>query len=246
MKLYLHCMQCTIESHGLINNKVEVEYNEEGYYYFECPNGHKNFVILQELKFETLFQIGAHAIYDGYYREAVSSFTSSVERFYEFCVNVFCRKHNVPIESFYECTKFCSTSSERQFGSFLFLYLIEFGDVPFSKKVDDKWRTYRNNVIHNGQIPTKAEAIEYGDYIRKLIIATMIKLKEKYSKEIQEIIFDNIKSRSEQNKYKCNTTTMCNTNIISLANGELEKSLEEDFISKIESMKKLEYGMAIH
>ena len=72
----------------------------------------------------------------------------------------------------------------------------------------------------------------------------MIKLKEKYSKEIQEIIFDNIKSKAEQNKYECNTTTMCNPNIISLANGELEKTLEEDFISRIESMKRLEYGIA--
>ena len=55
MKLYLHCMQCSMETHGLDRNKVEVEYNEEGYYYFECPNGHKNFVVLQELKLETLF-----------------------------------------------------------------------------------------------------------------------------------------------------------------------------------------------
>lgn len=246
MKLYLHCMQCSMETYGLDRNKVEVEYNEEGYYYFECPNGHKNFVVLQELKFETLFQIGAHAIYDGYYREAVSSFTSSLERFYEFCVQVFCRNHNVQIEKFRECTKFYNTSSERQFGSFLFLYLIEFGETPFSKKVDDKWRTYRNNVIHNGQIPTKAEAIEYGDYIRKLILSTMIKLKEKYSKEIQEIIFDNLKFRTDNNTYGCRVTTMCNPNIISLVDGELEKSLEEDFISKIEFMKKLEYGMAIH
>lgn len=58
--------------------------------FFECQKGHKNFVILQEERFETLFQIGANAIIDGYYREAVNSFTTSLERFYEFSIKVFC------------------------------------------------------------------------------------------------------------------------------------------------------------
>ena len=246
MKLYLNCMQCTSESKGVINYKKEVEYNEEGYYYFECSKGHKNFVVLQEEKFETLFQIGAHAIYDGYYREAVSSFTSSLERFYEFCVQIFCRKHNVPIEKITECAKFYNKSSERQFGSFLFLFLVEFSDLPFTKQEDDKWRKFRNNVIHNGQIPTKEEAIQYGDNVRKLIISIMIKLKEKHSKEITELITYNLRVRSKQNNNNCNVTTLCNPNIISLVNGNIEKDLEEDFISQIESMKKLEYAIATH
>ena len=246
MKLYLNCMQCINESKGKINYKKEVEYNEEGCYYFECSKGHKNFVVLQEQKFETLFQIGAHAIYDGYYREAVSSFTSSLERFYEFCVQIFCRKHNVPIEKIIECTKFYNKSSERQFGSFLFLFLVEFSDLPFMKQEDDKWRNFRNNVIHNGQIPTKEQAIQYGDNIRKLIISIMIKLKENYRKEIEELTIYNLRVRSQQNNNNCPVTTMYNPNIISLVNGNIEKSLKEDFISQIKLMKKLEYGMAIH
>lgn len=246
MKLYLSCMQCTSESKGIINYKKEVEYNEEGYYYFECSKGHKNFVVLQEEKFETLFQIGAHAIYDGYYREAVSSFTSSLERFYEFCVQIFCRKHNVSIEKIAECAKFYNRSSERQFGSFLFLFLVEFSDLPFTKQEDDKWRSFRNNVIHNGQIPTKEQAIQYGDNVRKLIISIMIKLKEKYSKEIEELIFYNLRVKSQQNKNGCPVTTMYNSNIISLVDGNLEEKLKKDFVSQIKSMKRLEYGMATH
>ena len=122
MKIYLNCMQCD----PLNSYKKEVEYTEEGYYILDCPQGHKTFVMLQEEKFETLFQIGAHAIYDGYYREAVSSFTSSLERFYEFCVQIFCRKHKIEDEHIIGACKFYSNSSERQFASFLFLYLIEF------------------------------------------------------------------------------------------------------------------------
>ena len=45
----------------------------------KCSRSHETTAILQEQKFEILFDIGAHAILDGYYREAVSSFTSSLE-----------------------------------------------------------------------------------------------------------------------------------------------------------------------
>ncbi len=63
-----------------------IEFRDDGRYEVTCPKGHKSVTILQQQKFEVLFDIGAYAIVDGYYREAVSSFTSSLERFYEFFV----------------------------------------------------------------------------------------------------------------------------------------------------------------
>ena len=234
MKIYLNCMQCN----PLNSFKKEVEYTEEGYYILDCPQGHKTFVMLQEEKFETLFQIGSHAIYDGYYREAVSSFTSSLERFYEFCVQIFCKKHKIANEQIVGAFKFYSKSSERQFGSFLFLYLIEFKELPFSVKTDNDWRNFRNDVIHNGRIPTKEEAIEYGDYVRKFILNTIIKLQKEYNNELTELICINLQEKSKNNINNYQLVTICQGNIISLANGEIEKSLAKDFISEIESMKK--------
>jgi hypothetical protein len=63
-----------------------VEFRDDGRYEFTCPEGHTNVSSLQEQKFELLFEIGAFAIRDGYYREAVTSFASSLERFYEFFI----------------------------------------------------------------------------------------------------------------------------------------------------------------
>lgn len=242
MKHYLSCCQCSPAD----KYKVAVEYTEDGYYYFECPQGHKNFVVLQEQKFETLFQIGANAIYDGYYREAVSSFTSSLERFYEFCVQIFCTKHQVDENTLQECCKFYSKSSERQFGSFLFLYLIEFNELPFKKMEDEKWRSFRNNVIHCGYIPTQDEALEYGNYVRLFILNTIIKLQENYSNELDKLTFENLKKKALNNKYNCNVTTLCYPNILSLANGDIKKAIDEDFVSEIKSMKRLEHGLATH
>ncbi len=244
MKIYLNCMQC--DPFSPHRYKKEVEYNEEGYYTIECPNGHKSFIILQEEKFETLFQIGAHAIYDGYYREAVSSFTSSLERFYEFCVQLFCKKHNIEMDKIEKACKFFTNSSERQFGSFLFLYLIEFGELPFSFDEDTSNRNFRNGVIHKGKIPTKEEAIKYGDCIRKFILKTELKLQKNYEKELSELIFKNLSDKAKQNINNYPVVTMCQGNIISLANGEIEKSLEKSFVEEIESMKKQENGMKMH
>ncbi len=61
-----------------------VELLDGNNYTFTCENGHKQTVLLQQQKFEMLFEVGANAILDGYYREAVSSFASSLERAYQF------------------------------------------------------------------------------------------------------------------------------------------------------------------
>ena len=54
----------------------KLEFRDDGRYEITCPKGHSSFTIPQQQKFELLFDIGAYAITDGYYREAISSFTS--------------------------------------------------------------------------------------------------------------------------------------------------------------------------
>ena len=243
MKLYLSCMHCSPHKNGKIYNQ-EMEYTEEGYYHFICPEGHHNFIILQEQKYETLFQIGANAILDGYYREAVSSFTSSLERFYEFCVQVFCQKHKIDEQQVEACCKFYNNSSERQFGSFVFLYLLEFGEIPFTKKEDDKWRKFRNNVIHNGYIPKKEEALQYGDMVRKFILKTINTLQQDYSEELNILTFKILKRRGEHNKYGCANSTLSNPTILSLANGDIGNELKKDFTTRLEEMKKFDNALA--
>ena len=93
MRLLIPCMQCFQElgaQMGHPNDEcARVEICDDGKYEVTCTRGHKETVILQQQKFEILFEIGAHAIIDGYYREAVSSFAASLERFYEFSIKAF-------------------------------------------------------------------------------------------------------------------------------------------------------------
>lgn len=43
-------------------------------------------IILQESKFELLFEMAVIAFIDGYYREVVASLAASIERLYEFYI----------------------------------------------------------------------------------------------------------------------------------------------------------------
>ncbi len=63
----------------------EVELNNDNIHEFVCPKGHRTFTQLQEQKFEILFDIASLALIDGYTKEAVSSYSSSLERFINNC-----------------------------------------------------------------------------------------------------------------------------------------------------------------
>lgn len=105
MKLLMPCMACFQELDHPTNEFVSLEFRDDGRYELCCSRGHNSVTVLQQQKFEILFDIGANAILDGYYREAVSSFTSSLERFYEFCIKVLCRKRGIQVDVFSKAWK---------------------------------------------------------------------------------------------------------------------------------------------
>jgi hypothetical protein len=68
------------------------------------------------------------------------------------------------------------------------LYTQTFGEEPllFSS---NKEVPFRNSVIHKGYIPTKAEAINFGNSVMQIIETSLIKLKNKYP-EVTNETFD--------------------------------------------------------
>ena len=74
--------------------RVQIEITD-GEMILECPRHGPGPVLLGH-KFELLFDLGALAILDGYYREAVSSFAACVERFYEFYFRIVFEAHELP------------------------------------------------------------------------------------------------------------------------------------------------------
>lgn len=193
MKLGIECLQCSLEH---VRNYADIEkfdWNDEGKYKIQCPKGHSSITVILQQKYELLFEIGVYAIADGYYREAVSSFTSSMERFYEFFIKVMCLSKGIEWEQIQNTWKLVSNQSERQLGAFIFLYLQNNGSIPIllhKNKVE-----FRNSVIHKGKIPSKDEAIEYGQAILDLVRPMIKTLKESYESELDEMVRKHLYSK---------------------------------------------------
>ena len=135
-------------------------FNPDGFYKGVCPKGHYNEMITQTLPHEMLFDIAINAIGDHYYRESVSSFAASVERYFEFAIYVLTHHKDVANDEVTKAWKLISSQSERQLGAYIFAYTGVFGTTPavLSTKMTER----RNNVIHRGHLPTLAEAREFG------------------------------------------------------------------------------------
>ena len=194
-----------------ITNLSSVGFREDGRYEMKCLKGHTSITFLQQQKFEILFDIGAHAIIDGYYREAISSFTSSLERFYEFFIKVVCISKGISESKVAEAWKEVSNQSERQLGVFIFLHLLELGCKPIllnSNKIK-----FRNGVIHKGMIPSEAQALEYGQTILDVIRPLLKILKENYSEAISTAVFQYLNSIRNPSDDGVPVSTMCLTTI---------------------------------
>jgi len=162
----------------------EVELNDENLYEFVCPKNHRSLTQLQEQKFEILFDIASLALIDGYTKEAVSSYSSSLERFIEYCILIFSLKNSVKIESFSKTWKQMANQSERQLGAFLILCLQE----GILNRIEESRSGFRNKVIHKGYIPSSKEAIDYGQYIMSFIQNTLKDLNQTSNKYLQQAV----------------------------------------------------------
>jgi hypothetical protein len=228
VKLPVTCAQCMQEDIANAMISATVEFKDNGRYEIKCRKGHSSITLLQQQKFEILFDIGAYAIVDGYYREAVSSFTSALERFYEFFIKVVCTSKNIDWTKTLEAWKEVSNQSERQLGAFIFLHLQETGSKP--TLLSNSKIKFRNEVIHKGKIPSKEQAIEYGQSVLDLVRPLLKKLKEDYSDAVGTATFQHLSNTRNPSDDCLAVSTMCISTILSLSNGEPthdERSLDE-------------------
>src|ERR1039457_2606200 len=166
MKISLMCPTCAQAAGGFGTWFVET-IREDGLYTGKCPKGHELLLATQTLPHELLFEIAVNAIKDGYNREAVSSFTASMERFFEFASKVIARKRDVSAELFEVVWKDVARQSERQRGAYVFLYVSEFKAMP--SRLSTKMTELRNEVVHLGKLPELKQTLEFGKAVYEVI-----------------------------------------------------------------------------
>lgn len=184
--LNLICRECwTPTINGNYNFQLPESYikkNINGFpiYKFECSLGHENYCLHENNKYEILYELGVDALIDDYYRESVANFASAYERFHEYCYLALLECKNV--EEFFKAKeelRIISKQSERQYGAFCIIFYNQFKHLPNSlesyRKKEwgfeeaDNAVNFRNNVIHQGYIPTKEECVSFGTLIASYI-----------------------------------------------------------------------------
>lgn len=160
-----------------------MEMAEDGCMSFVCEQGHTGQLILHNPRFTILFDFGALAILDGYYRESISSFAAAMERFHEFYVRAVCHSQSVAHDELAKTWKHLS-QSERQIGAFAMCHLLDTGEG--ARLIDAKLTELRNNVIHKGTIATRADAMRYGDGVFRHILGYLAGLEERHPGAIKE------------------------------------------------------------
>lgn len=228
MKLPISCSECWKDESRRKPEAALVDVRDDGRYTFTCKRGHKTVTILQQLRFELLFEIGIHAIRDGYYREAVTSFASALERFYEFVIRASLECYENDDSVARKMWKDISNQSERQVGAFVAVYVRDFCKAPVL--LDSNQVRYRNSVVHKGKIPTKEEAIEFGQDVFDIIRPMMREAKEKYGDSVDRVISQQIIGSIRRDEGDKETTTASLGTFVSLMvvdDGRREESLSE-------------------
>ncbi|MBD3342451.1 MAG: hypothetical protein GF353_25350 [Candidatus Lokiarchaeota archaeon] len=238
MKLPIFCVQCATDKKQKTNQMTMVDIRDDGLYQTVCENNHVNIVALQQQKFEILFDIGAYAILDGYYREAVSSFTTCIERFYEYYIKVISLKHEISEEVFLKSWKIVSKQSERQLGAFIYLFTIEKKCAP--TLLSNSNIEFRNAVIHKGKIPEEKDAIKYGNDVLKIVRPILYDLKMNYTKYVDKTIIQYLEAIKQKTPDKKNPNVMFISTVLSIAKREAhwDKMSLENFLVEMQKNRK--------
>lgn len=165
---------------------VLVELNEDGIYNYKCPNNHIQWTFIHEHLFQILFDLGVLALSDSYTREAISSFATSLERFYEFIIKLILLSENRSEKLLEKLWKHISLQSERQLGAFISLYASKFNKLPTLPVT--KLVKFRNDVMHKGKIPNEVETLEYGQSISDIIFDGLFDLRNYFQNDVCEQI----------------------------------------------------------
>lgn len=181
MRIIMTCQGC-LQNHFSKSNiplspegiTYSIQLADNGTAEYICKNNHKTFITTQFIKYEMLFEIAVYAFIDGYYREAIATIAASLERFHEFYIEIICRKYSIDKKEFDENWKEVKKQSERQYGAFLFIYLFDNKRKLATANYLKKWSEFRNDVIHQGYIPTEDETREHANKVLQHI-KTMIK-----------------------------------------------------------------------
>ncbi len=128
--------------------------------------------------------------------------------------------------------------SERQLGAFIALYTLDVGEPP--KLLNASLVKFRNQVIHQGRIPTRAEALKYGQGVLDIIRSLISEAKSRFPKGIEQETHRHIISSQKEWGGEV-PSTMGLATIVSLTHVDEARNNRslEDSLGDIEAMRSI-------
>lgn len=181
MQIYLSCPECideqsrhesSSEAPDPIGTKrrlttYPIALTNEISYVVNCESGHSSAILIGLMNHEILFETGVYAMLDGYYREAITSFAASLERFFEFSARSIALACGCSEDDEGKCWAEISSQSERQLGAYIYLYAIHFKEKPHL--LPKKMVELRNSAVHKGNIPSLDKAVLFGEEVLSIM-----------------------------------------------------------------------------
>lgn len=186
MRLLIHCTVCVFETDQQNPAPIPVQISASNVYRLTCPEGHETMVVISSQSFELLGEIAVQALVDGYFREAIGSFTASLERAYETYVRAVLKRQTRDQALVDNVWKAVAKQSERQLGLFAGVFTMATGHSP--PLLPRRMVELRNDVVHKGHIPTEQEATEFGQSVADIAIQLAVDLQHRCREEVRELI----------------------------------------------------------
>lgn len=194
MKVKICCQQC-LESGMEADQGKQVPYiptyspwnfslvqiDKWPYFEVNCSAGHISRYTFSNELYDLLFHQATYCIQDGYFRESIGTYHAALERYFEYCIELFCYSNNSSLK-YEKLWEKISKHSERQLGAFYSLWLTTMGENP--SFLNENKVAFRNKVVHQGKLANEKDAKEYGEYVFKYIRESNYKLEKKFAEHL--------------------------------------------------------------
>ena len=142
------CTKCVFDSKNKNKNpEVQMVNYDDELCEVTCSHGHITHVVIQNNKYELLFDSAVISFFDGYYRESVLNASSCLENFMEYFIKIMLfTKKGIDLSSIDNFYKKIKTRSECREGVFYAMYRIYLDKEYYW---DNASKKLRNNTIHN-------------------------------------------------------------------------------------------------
>lgn len=174
-------------------DQYSVRVNQSGCMATKCSSGHSFAVVIQNLHHELLFDMGLHSLRAGYTREAVVNFESAFEELCRFFVTVCITNAGIP-DSIQNQLNNSVRHSERSLGAYCACFTL--ATRAAAPVVPQKLVEFRNRVVHQGEIPTDAKVVEFGDSVLHCSRQIQRVIQEQFSQVSRDIASAQVEERA--------------------------------------------------